>query len=296
MTVLPQEPHGDDEPQSPDSLPHLPQDVLIPDDLSALFGSLQPPDDLSGLESVPTAGPASPQDAQAGPDEGGLNGLTQDSPAEDSPAVPDVTIPDDISSLTAPGGLELAALMTPLKDASMLAALCSLCELAADAFPTASGAIAALHGTELGGKVSPEAGESAAHKLTRALPGLPIVLLTRADGQLTASRYVNGQEAQQLAPGLLLSSAEDAVVDIFTGQLAPQQAAGVVSSSNWSVDQAQAYLSRFTAKGRRRILPGLPKRGARRPGVQSQPTLDSQPPQASQPTGDSLTDAPQEGS
>ena len=260
MTVLPQEPEGEGQPHFPDSLPQFPQGISIPDDLSALFDSPQLPADLSPLDSLDAS--TSGIDQRGGQAGSGNKGEETTGDVDAS----DITIPDDISGLTAPGGIELAAVLTPLKDANMLAALCTISDCEVDAFPTDGGVIAAIAGKQLGGKVSPGAGESAAEKLSLLLPGLPIVLVTRADGQLTATRYVSGQAQEQIPPGLLLSSAEDAVVDIFTGQLAPQEAAGLVSSQAFSKEQAQAYLSRFTVKGRRRLFP---KRGVHHFGAQS---------------------------
>jgi hypothetical protein len=138
----------------------------------------------------------------------------------------DLVIPDDISSLITPQQRELAVLLTQIADAEALAAACALVDIDADAAPSPVGALAVLHDP------SPGVPERAAAAISKLVSGVPLVLVTRAGGQLTAVRYSGGAAEAELAPGLVLSGAPEALEDLLTGAISVTDLPGRVSSGS----------------------------------------------------------------
>ncbi|QAY62355.1 hypothetical protein ET495_02730 [Xylanimonas allomyrinae] len=157
----------------------------------------------------------------------------------------DFEVPDDLSALTAPSERELAVLLTQIADAEALAAACALGELDVDAAPSPVGALAVLR------DASGEAPERAAAAVSQLVAGVPLVLVTRAEGQLTAVRYQDGKPAGELPPGLVLSGAPEALEDLLTGQLAVRDLPGVIASAGIGRFKAMRMLTGVARKARK---------------------------------------------
>ena len=174
-----------------------------------------------------------------------------ENPHDGDAALPDVElpadleIPDDLSSLTAAKDPELAVLITQVADAQALAAACSLADLDVDAAPTPIGALAVLRSTA---DDAPARTAAAVFQLVR---GVPLVLVTRTSGQLTAVRYEDGRPDGELAPGLVLGGAPEALEDLVTGQVTVADLPGVVPSSSIGKFKAMRMLTGAARKARK---------------------------------------------
>ena len=96
------------------------------------------------------------------------------SPVPAADGFPDeVTIPDDLSSLTesADDPVTVALVVTQVAAAGPLAAACSLATVAVDVVPSPVGALALLR--------DPRAGASGAAAISKLLKAVPVVLLER---------------------------------------------------------------------------------------------------------------------
>jgi hypothetical protein len=180
---------------------------------------------------IPGNGPENPHDGDAG------------LPDVELPA--DLEIPDDLSALTAAQDPELALLITQVADAQALAAACSLADLDVDAAPTPIGALAILRRT---GDDEPARAAAAVSQLVR---GVPLVLVTRTSGQLSAVRYEDGRPDGELAPGLVLGGAPEALEDLVTGQVTVADLPGVVPSSSIGKLKAMRMLTGAARKSRK---------------------------------------------
>ncbi|WP_425954233.1 hypothetical protein [Xylanimonas sp. McL0601] len=168
--------------------------------------------------------------------------MSQDLP-DDLPE--DFEIPDDLSELTAPRERELAVLLTQVADAEALAAACALAELDVDAVPTPVGALAVLRAP------AGDAPERAAAAISQLVAGVPLVLVTRTEGQLTAVRYQDGQAEGNVPPGLVLSGAPEALEDLLTGQLAVADLPGGVASARIGRFKAMRMLTGIARKAKK---------------------------------------------
>jgi hypothetical protein len=141
----------------------------------------------------------------------------------------DFEVPDDLSSLL-DGGTEepsVALLLTPVAAAAPLAATCVLAKIDADVVLSDVGAIAALRDKAVA-RVS-------AGAVSQLLRQVPIVLLERREGQITATRWVGGsQEGDNLPPGLVLSDAPAVLEDLLLGSVDIGSFDGVVSTDGLS--------------------------------------------------------------
>lgn len=200
--------------------PDEPDDVVVPDDLSSL---------LDGTTEA-----AVPDDASS----------LLDGPAEQPPARPDTAastdtpvVPDDLSSLT-DGGTEqpsVALVVTQVAAAAPLAAACALAKVDVDAVPSSVGAIAVLR--------DPASGPAGAEAISRFLRTLPVILLERREGQISAGRWTGGVRVADLPPGLVLSDAPSVLEDLLLGDAAAADVPGVVSSVGMSRWQAMRALA-----------------------------------------------------
>ncbi len=217
-------------------------DFTVPDDLSSLLGDagdsrgegeviaeVSAPDDLSSLDDGAPAAAAAAAPA-----------------AEEPSTEPGAAVPDDLSELTAPRKRELAVLLTQVADAEALAAACALAELDVDAVPTPVGALAVLRDP------SGEGPENAATAISRLVAGVPLVLVTRTEGQLTAVRYQDGQAEGNLPPGLVLSGAPEALEDLLTGQIAVGDLPGGIGTQSIGRLKAMRMLASIARKARKK--------------------------------------------
>ena len=198
--------------------PDEPDDVVVPDDLSSLLdGTPEPtvPDDASSL----------------------LDEAAEEPSARAGAADDDLVVPDDLSSL-ADGGTEepsVALVVTQVAAAAPLAAACALARVDVDAVPSPVGAIAVLR--------DPASGPAGAEAISRFLRTLPVILLERREGQISAGRWTGGERVADLPPGLVLSDAPSVLEDLLLGDAAAGDLPGTVSSVGMSRWQAMRALA-----------------------------------------------------
>jgi hypothetical protein len=200
----------------------LPEDLTIPDDISELFG-----EGGALSDSLPPA----PQ----GGEERAAHAATGNTGSSDD--FGNVAIPDDLSSLTAPGGLLLAALLTPVASAGALAGVCALAGIEADVVRSDTGAIAVLR------HLDGEAPFDAAKAISQAVGGIPLVLVTKAEGQIACERFEGGNSQGEIPPGLLLSGATGVTEDLLIGGASLDDLPGVVTSVGLSQTQAMTMIA-----------------------------------------------------
>ncbi len=157
----------------------------------------------------------------------------------------DIVIPDDLSSLTGTQNRELAVLLTQVADAEALAAASALAELDVDAVPTPVGALAVLRDP------SGDNPEKAASAISRLVAGAALVLVTRAEGQLTCVRYNGGEAEGNLPPGLVLSGAPAALEDLLTGQITVTDLPGGIGSGGIGRLKAMRMLTSIARKAKK---------------------------------------------
>lgn len=167
----------------------------------------------------------------------------------------DFEIPDDLSSLTGSGEPEFAAILTQIAGAEPLAAASSLAQLDLDAVPTSMGAVGVLK--DLAG----DAPEQAAAEISQLVRGVPLVLVTRTGEQMTAVQFADGVRGDELAPGLVLGSAPENVVDLLTGATSVADLDGVVGSTSISKFKAVRMLTSAARKARKGMGKGEPDQG-----------------------------------
>lgn len=146
-----------------------------------------------------------------------------------------MSVPDDASSLL--GEVGIALVVTPVADALALAATCAIAKVAADVVPSEVGALAVCR--ERAGTAPAEA----AGALSRLLRGVPLVLLESREGQISASRWLDGTRGDDLAPGLVLGDAPEVLEDLVLGDTTPGDLDGVVSSVGMSRLKAMRVLA-----------------------------------------------------
>lgn len=154
-----------------------------------------------------------------------------------------MSVPDDVSSLL--GDVGVALVVTPVANAEALAATCAMAKIAVDAVPSAVGALAVCRVTD------GQAPAEAAAAISRLLRGVPLVLLERREGQITASGWLDGERGDDLAPGLVLNDAPEVLEDLLLGTIPPAEAEGVVSSVGMSRLKAVRVLA-VAARANRR--------------------------------------------
>lgn len=155
----------------------------------------------------------------------------------DAPDPDEVVVPDDLSGLL-DGTAEVpsvALVVTQVAAPAPLAAACALAKVDVDAVPSTVGAIAVLR--------DPAAAGDGAEAISRLLRALPVILLERREGQITATRWANGERGDELPAGLVLSDAPAVLEDLLLGAVAVADVAGVVSSVGMSRWQAMRALA-----------------------------------------------------
>ncbi|GEL94219.1 hypothetical protein [Cellulomonas composti] len=191
-------------------------------------------------EPVPPA-PDDVPDEPAAPDEAAE---VDGSAASDESDVPDevgeIVVPDDLSGLMAQETPSVALVVTQVAVADPLAAACALAGVDVDAVPSQVGAIAVLR--------DPAAALAGAAAISKLLRTLPVVLLERREGQISASRWIGGTRDDDLPPGLVLADSPALLEDLLLGETAAASAPGSVTSVGMSRWKAMRTL----AQGRRR--------------------------------------------
>lgn len=255
----------------------LPEGFTVPDDLSGLFdapGATEAPGAPTGASATTdprgpsTAGPG--EDVPAGPHgrdtvAPSVGGAASTSPAgtdgdeaapapeaaaargsDDRTANDDLSsaAPDDLASLTDPAAAEapsVTLVLTQVAAAAPLAAACALAGVAVDVVPSPVGALAVLR--------DPRTGPDGAAAISKLLKTVPVILLERRSGQITATRWAGGQKGDELPAGLVLSDAPAVLEDLLLGGASVGDVEGVVTSvglSRWKAMRLLAQSARGT--------------------------------------------------
>lgn len=154
-----------------------------------------------------------------------------------------MSVPDDASSLL--GDVGVAVVVTPVANPEALAATCAIAKIGVDVVPSAAGALAVCRTTAGDGPAQ------AAGTISRLLRGVPVALLERREGQISATSWLDGDRGDDLAPGLVLGSAPEVLEDLLLGTTTPADIDGVVSSVGMSRLKAMRTLAAAARTARR---------------------------------------------
>jgi hypothetical protein len=141
----------------------------------------------------------------------------------------------------------LGVVLTQVAVAQGLAAACALGKVPVDVVPSPIGAFAVCRDTDEDGPAQ------AAAVISQLLKQIPVVLIERRDGQVSASRWELGERVSELAPGLMLDGAPDELEDLMLGTRTVADFAGVVSSvgmSRWKALRVLAGAARSSRRAR----------------------------------------------
>lgn len=141
---------------------------------------------------------------------------------------------------------DAAVVLTQVAVAEGLAAACAMSKVPVDAVPTEIGAVAVCRSTRTGDP------ERAAEVISRLLQNTPVVLITQRGGQMTAGRWTQGSQDEQVSPALMLDGAPPVIEQLLLSQVTPQDLPGTVSSSDMSRWKAMRVLAAAAKAGRRR--------------------------------------------
>jgi hypothetical protein len=158
-----------------------------------------------------------------------------------SPAGP----PAGSAGPAAGGEPAIALVVTPVAAPGPLAATCAMAKVAVDVVPSPVGAIAVCRET------SGAAPREAAVAISRLLKDVPVVLLEKSSGRATASRWMNGEQGEHLAAGLVLSDAPEVLEDLLLGTTTPAEVDGMVTSVGLSRFRALRMLAASARANRR---------------------------------------------
>ena len=135
---------------------------------------------------------------------------------------------------------KVAAIVTRLASARLLAAFCILTDIKAGCIDDEMGAVAILH--DLDG----DAPEQAAKGLTVTVKGLSVVLAVNRADKLEATVYKQGAATDSLAPPVLFASTAGFVEDVLLGITSLADLAssgtGIVDSTSMDADQAMQVI------------------------------------------------------
>lgn len=190
------------------------------------------------------------------------SGETSDS-VTDAPAAPDmenVEIPDDASEIDPSVGFDealagllgdkakMAALVTRVASAELLAAFCQLSDISADCVGSNQGAVAVLR------NLDGDSPEAAAKDITTVVSGMSVILgVNRAD-KLQITLYAGGKAGSELAPPILFNSTPRFVEDLMLGitTVAQLKTRGfeVIDSGQYDRASAMRVISKHTRFGK----------------------------------------------
>ncbi|WP_422614334.1 hypothetical protein [Bifidobacterium thermophilum] len=164
----------------------------------------------------------------------------------DSPSAIETSFDDELQGLLG-NKAKVAAIITRLTSAELLAAFCQLSDISAICLDDPQGAVAVLRNLDGDGP------EAAAKDLTTVVSGMPAVLVVNRADKLEATMYLQGETRDSFAPPILFSAAAPFVEDLMLG-IAPLSAiledTKSFDSDNLDRDQALAILARHTRFGR----------------------------------------------
>ncbi|WP_152650580.1 hypothetical protein [Demequina aurantiaca] len=103
------------------------------------------------------------------------------------------------------------ALLTPLPNGKVLAALCSLNSIDGKVIETGAGAFAVLDDTSEG------AVDNAGKAISTFLKEQPMLAMERRGGHITIHRWSAGEKGESLSPGFALDQAPSAITNLMMG-------------------------------------------------------------------------------
>lgn len=109
------------------------------------------------------------------------------------------------------GKNDTVALLTPIPNGKVLAALCAINNIRAQVLETSAGAFAVIEDT------SPLATDNAGRAISAFVRDQPMLAMERREGQITIHRWLGGQKGDTIPPGLALDQAPGAIVSLMTG-------------------------------------------------------------------------------
>ncbi|NMN01694.1 hypothetical protein [Bifidobacterium panos] len=192
---------------------------------------------------------------------GETSGSVTDAPdALGAPDMENVEIPDDASEIDPSVGFDealagllgdkakMAALVTRVASAELLAAFCQLADISADCVGSNQGAIAVLR------NLDGDSPEAAAKDITTVVSGMSVILgVNRAD-KLQIMLYAGGKAGSELAPPVLFNSTPRFVEDLMLGitTVAQLKTRGfeVIDSGRYDRASAMRVISKHTRFGK----------------------------------------------
>ena len=180
--------------------------------------------------------------------------------APDVPDMQNVEIPNDASEIDPSVGFDealagllgdkakMAALVTRVASAELLAAFCQLADISADCVGSNQGAIAVLR------NLDGDSPEAAAKDITTVVSGMSVILgVNRAD-KLQIMLYAGGKAGSELAPPILFNSTPRFVEDLMLGitTVAQLKTRGfeVIDSGRYDRASAMRVISKHTRFGK----------------------------------------------
>lgn len=106
---------------------------------------------------------------------------------------------------------ETVALLTPIPNGNVLAALCSLNKIKGEVIETSAGAFAVLDDTSEGST------DHAGKVISTFIKERPMLAMERRDGQITIHQWMDGKKGESLSPGFALDQAPSAITTLMTG-------------------------------------------------------------------------------
>ncbi|WP_165496258.1 hypothetical protein [Alloscardovia theropitheci] len=106
---------------------------------------------------------------------------------------------------------KIALLITEVRDARFLAALCKVLDIDALAVGFSSGACAILR------DVSGQAPEEAAHDMSDLVFGMSVISCVNRADKISANLWVNGKTQEEITPPILFASLDGTVEDLMIG-------------------------------------------------------------------------------
>jgi hypothetical protein len=131
---------------------------------------------------------------------------------------------------------DTVALLTPIPNGRVLAALCALNKIRGQVIETSAGAFAVIEDTADGST------DAAAAAVSAFVKDRPIVAMERRGGQITIHQWLAGVKGKKLAPGLALDQAPGAITTLMMGTQTIDELAGTHEDRVYS-----ANMGRFAA-------------------------------------------------
>jgi len=131
---------------------------------------------------------------------------------------------------------DTVALLTPVPNGKVLAALCALNKIRGQVIETSAGAFAVIEDTSDGST------DAAAQAVSAFVKDRPIVAMERRSGQITIHQWLAGTKGAKLAPGLALDQAPGAIMTLMMGTQTIEELAATHEDKVYS-----ANMGRFAA-------------------------------------------------